>query len=152
MTKDNFQVYFAKKEDLETIYLIERESIKTFWTKKSIECEFSNPNYTYFVLKDKLENKVIGYIGFWKILDEIEIGNIAIDDEYRGQSLGYLLIEEVFDFAKKNKVKNIFLEVREGNKRAIKFYKNNGFLFLRKRKAYYSDNGEDALVMIRSLN
>lgn len=90
---------------------------------------------------------VAGYAVFWAVTDQGELGNVAVSAEFRGQGLGARLIEEVLDSAAARGVREIFLEVRKSNEGAQNLYKTFGFYEVGKRRNYYLQPVEDALVM-----
>ncbi len=92
-------------------------------------------------------NKLAGYISFYSTLDEAEILNLAVDPCSRKSGFGKALTAEAIKTCKINQVKNIFLEVRPSNIPALSIYTSLGFEKISRRKQYYPDNNEDALVM-----
>lgn len=94
-----------------------------------------------------IDNKVVGFIGMWIIVDEAEINTLSTATEFRKQKIGTLLLKYVIDYCKKEKVQSINLEVRESNEAAKKLYFNQGFKLNGERKNYYSNNGETALLL-----
>ncbi|MFA5034760.1 MAG: ribosomal protein S18-alanine N-acetyltransferase [Candidatus Margulisiibacteriota bacterium] len=105
------------------------------------ESIFREDEHKYLVAKDG--NKVVGYIGIEKILDETHIINMAVDPDYRGQGIAKRLMQHVL-----NDEDVFFLEVRASNETAKSVYERYGFKVISTRKQYYPDN-EDALVMRR---
>ncbi len=105
------------------------------------EAVFREDEHKYLLAKD--ENKVVGYIGIEKILDEVHIINMAVDPDYRQQGIGKRLMQHVL-----NDEEVFFLEVRVSNENAKKIYEKYGFKVINIRKGYYAD-GEDAFVMRR---
>jgi ribosomal-protein-alanine N-acetyltransferase len=87
---------------------------------------------------------LIGYAILLDSIDIFEIMKIAVDKRYRNQGIG----EELLRTISKELGKEIHLEVRESNLAAIRLYQKMGFKNLFKRKNYYGDTGEDALVMV----
>lgn len=83
---------------------------------------------------------------------EIEIYNIGVHREYRRKQVGKLLIDSLLKEIDKKYSASIWLEVRESNKAAIDFYKSNSFKFCYKRKNFYSNPYEDAIVMRLEIN
>ncbi|HEY0808838.1 MAG TPA: ribosomal protein S18-alanine N-acetyltransferase, partial [Longimicrobiales bacterium] len=90
---------------------------------------------------------IAGYAVFWAVMDQGELGNVAVDEEYRGRGIGSKLIKAVLERAHERSVHEIFLEVRKSNVRAQDLYKGFGFTEVGRRKNYYLEPLEDALVM-----
>lgn len=97
------------------------------------------------------EGAVYGLIAFRMIADEAEILNLAVDMSRRRQGTGSRLIEDVIAACKAASVRNIFLEVRESNEPARKFYARMGFTEADRRRQYYRQPVEDALVLVRKV-
>lgn len=132
--------------DIEDIYEIERASFPFPWTKGAFVHELTeNPYATYIGLE--LDGRLVGYGGFWLILDEAHITNIAVLPEYRGQKLGEALLKELIDRIIKKGAMRVILEVRISNTIAQNLYRKFGFEQCAIRKNYYSDNNEDAIIM-----
>ncbi|MDD5382883.1 MAG: ribosomal protein S18-alanine N-acetyltransferase [Candidatus Margulisbacteria bacterium] len=126
-----------KNRDIPAVVEIEKLSFK--YPKP--EAVFREDEHKYLVAKDN--DKVVGYIGIEKILDEEHIINMAVDPGYRGQGIGNRLMQHVL-----NDEDVFFLEVRVSNETAKKVYERYGFKVIDTRKGYYAD-GEDAYVMRR---
>lgn len=90
---------------------------------------------------------IIGYAGFWHIVDESHISTIAIHPDWRGRKLGELLVWVMARQAWRQKSRILTLEVRVSNQVAQNLYRKYGFEVLGRRKNYYRDNNEDALNM-----
>lgn len=131
--------------DLAQVAALERQCFSTPWSPKVFEEELENELALYFVAA---EGAVIcGYIGFWKIVDEGHITNVAVLEQYRGRGIGGRLIAQAIDTARAAGLKLLTLEVRRSNAPAIALYKKYGFVELGFRKRYYHDPEEDALIM-----
>ncbi|MCT4605077.1 MAG: ribosomal protein S18-alanine N-acetyltransferase [Marinisporobacter sp.] len=136
-------------EDIEDVFEVEQRSFSVPWTKDAFIAEIKyNEKARYVVLE--IEGKVLGYGGFWKILDEGHITNIAIDPDIRGKGYSHLIIEELLKIAQEEKIVGMTLEVRASNKVAQGLYEKYGFQSRGIRPKYYQDNGEDALIMWRN--
>ena len=131
--------------DIENVVEVERNSFTIPWSKESFENELKNNLALYLVAK--VEEKAVGYVGVWKILDEGHIKNVAVHPDYRGQSIGEALISELLSLCRKDGVLSFTLEVRKSNIIAQGLYKKFGFTEQGVRKKYYSDNNEDAIIM-----
>ena len=90
---------------------------------------------------------VIGFIGVWYMADEAHIVNIGVTREYQRRGLGELLLIGAVEHAQNRGVRMVTLEVRESNFIARILYRKYGFAERGLRKAYYSDNREDAVIM-----
>lgn len=90
---------------------------------------------------------ILAYSGFWIFVDEAHISTIAVRPEYRRRGLGELLIVTMIEDARGLRCKHMTLEVRASNVVAQKLYQKFGFEFVGRRKGYYTDNWEDALLM-----
>jgi ribosomal-protein-alanine N-acetyltransferase len=90
---------------------------------------------------------VVGYVGVWLMVDEAHIVAIAVRGDYRRRGLGELLLAQAIELALNNHQEVVTLEVRRSNLGAQALYEKYRFLHVGLRKRYYSDNGEDAVVM-----
>ncbi len=90
---------------------------------------------------------VLGYGGFWLIIDEAHICTLAVHPDWRGQGFGELLLLQMVDHATALNASVATLEVRTSNLVAQRLYRKYGFEVVGLRKGYYSDNHEDALIM-----
>ena len=97
------------------------------------------------------ERKIAGYSAFWFISREVHITNLAVHPQFRRQKIGERLLIELLKEAKLRRVKRALLEVRASNVSAQGLYKTFDFREVSTRKSYYSDTGEDALVMCKNL-
>ncbi len=131
--------------DIEQILEIERQSFQSPWSRAAFESELKNLLAHYLLLVE--DDKVIGYAGFWQILDEGHITNVALLPTYRGRGLAKRLIGQLIDRARQLNIVQMTLEVRPSNAVARQLYTSFGFSVEGRRPRYYSDSGEDALIM-----
>lgn len=131
-------------EHIDCVAKIEELCVDTPWGKGQIKKELENEKATYFCAVTN-EN-VVGYIGVWNIMDEGNITNIAVHPDFQKKGIGYALLEEMKNFAKKEKMLFLTLEVNEKNEKAISLYKKCGFEITGRRKKYYHNN-DDAILM-----
>ena len=115
------------------------------WSRDSFVSELNNKISSYYCAK--IDSKAIGYIGFWKIIDEAHITNLSVHPDFQGQKIAHKLLLQMIEECYKDKIKFITLEVRTSNARAIGLYEKFGFKSLGIRKNYYQDNNEDAFIM-----
>lgn len=90
---------------------------------------------------------VIGFAGIWMMIDEAHLVTIAVDPGQRGKGLGELLLVSMIDLSNILGAGKVTLEVRVSNHVAQSLYRKYGFKNEGVRRRYYSDNGEDALIM-----
>jgi ribosomal-protein-alanine N-acetyltransferase len=96
-------------------------------------------------------DKSVGYIIYWLLPREIDIHNLAVHPDFRRRGIGKTLLEAVIDEARRHAVDRVTLEVRKSNEAAKKLYQVLGFSAKGLRKGYYSDDGEDAVIMALDL-
>ena len=90
---------------------------------------------------------VVGYAGLWLMVDEAHITTVAVRRAFRGRGLGKVLMLAMMGLARDLGARMVTLEVRKSNAIAIKMYEELGFRQKGMRRRYYTDNGEDALIM-----
>ncbi|AGC69597.1 putative ribosomal-protein-alanine acetyltransferase RimI [Thermoclostridium stercorarium subsp. stercorarium DSM 8532] len=132
-------------EDIDRVLAVEKRSFTSPWSRLMFFDELENPRARYFVAE--ISGRIVGYTGFWIILDEGHITNIAVDPSYRRMKIGTRLMEKIIESARSSKLRALTLEVRKSNIAAISMYKKFGFKVEGLRKNYYSDTHEDALIM-----
>ncbi len=93
------------------------------------------------------KEQIIGIAGFWIMVDEAHITTVATRNAYRRQGIGERLLLEIIDTAARLHADVVTLEVRVSNKQAQALYEKYGFQKVGIRRAYYTDNGEDAVIM-----
>ncbi|MEG4455197.1 ribosomal protein S18-alanine N-acetyltransferase [Microcoleus sp. N9_A1] len=93
---------------------------------------------------------LIGLGCLWAILEEAHITILAIDPRFQGQGLGQALLWVLLTSANRRQLERATLEVRASNSIALSLYKKFGFKEAGRRKRYYADTGEDAVIMWRS--
>lgn len=146
---DNLIIDEMKKEDLDQIVKIEEQSFSDPWQKNFFFMDIENPSALPLVAK--LDQKVVGYICLWMILDEIQISNIAVTPELRKKGIGQKMIQKLLKMVEKKDFRRITLDVRMSNQPAINLYEKFGFQKVGQRKNYYRKPQEDALLMEKIL-
>jgi ribosomal-protein-alanine N-acetyltransferase len=138
----------ARKKDLEALWAIEQASFSHPWTRAMFQEELAKIPSTLYVLKEVPGKRVLGYSCFWSLSGELQLVNIAVRPDLRGQGLGGKLLNHLLLEAESREAEKIFLEVRSSNWAAIGLYERLGFKVLYRRPRYYTPEGEDALVMV----
>ncbi len=136
----------ATEKDLAQIFDIEKRTFLTYWSYEMLYEDICKTPISYYLVA--LENeKVLGYIGMWHVMDEGHILNVAIDTPYRNLKIGSILLKELLDYCKEIGIERVTLEVREHNEPALGLYKKFGFIEMGLRKNYYQDTNENAIIM-----
>ncbi|MBN2225609.1 MAG: ribosomal protein S18-alanine N-acetyltransferase [Deltaproteobacteria bacterium] len=136
-------------EDLDEVIEIEKSSFPTPWTlgifMREFELEFSH-RYVF-----DLAGGVAGYIVFWLIEGEVHIMSVAVRRDLRRLGIGTEVLKRSLEKAKEIGGRYVFLEVREYNDAGVGLYRKMGFRVVYKRRGYYTDTKEDALIMVRDI-
>lgn len=148
---NNIEVVQMTEEHLDGVIIIENLSFKIPWSRNSFTEELKTNKMAIYLVAVS-DKKVIGYGGMWKIIDEGHITNIAVHPEFRRSGAGSRIIEKLLELCGLNGIKSLTLEVRNSNLPAQKLYEKYGFRAEGVRKGYYTDTGEDALIMWRRLD
>jgi ribosomal-protein-alanine N-acetyltransferase len=131
--------------DIDGVLAVEQQSFTTPWSREGFVNEMNHELSYYLVLVEA--GNIIGYAGMWLIVDEAHVTNIAILPEYRGRKLGNKLMTALLEHAKARGATRMTLEVRASNEVAQGLYNKFGFTSQGRRRNYYTDNKEDALIM-----
>ena len=132
--------------DLPAVHAIERASFFPTWPEDAYRNELlTNKLATYLVAR--LDGVVVAFGGIWLMVDEAHITTFAVDPAWRRRSIGERLLVGLLDAAMVRRAREATLEVRLSNVAARRLYEKYGFRPVGIRPRYYSDNGEDALIM-----
>lgn len=133
--------------DVDAVCAIDQACFARPWPRSSYENEIKEnkcARYLVCVVNDQ----VVGFAGGWVVLDESQVTNIAILEPYRGHGYGKQLTKALLQYFSNLGAVCTTLEVRESNLRARHVYESLGFFRVGRRKKYYTDNGEDALLLL----
>lgn len=133
--------------DLPLVLDLEQRTFARPWSRGSFLMALASPQQIFFVVKEG--ERLLGYIGLWRMYDSVHITNIAVEPESRRQGIAWRLLEEAEQWACGMP---LTLEVRLGNSPARALYEKFGFEARGVRPGYYEDNGEDAVVMWKEFN
>lgn len=144
----NNKITFVKAdaEHVDEMHEIEEQVFPTPWSYNSLYEDVVNHKSAYYTV-GLVNGKVISYAGFWFVIDEAHITNVAVKPEFRRKGIGKKMMELLLAEAKRRGIVTISLEVRQGNTVARNLYTGLGFRANGLRKRYYQDNGEDAVLM-----
>jgi len=135
--------------DLDEVMAIERASFAYPWSSRFFHQEFE-VECARSILAE-MNGRIVGYVLFWLLPETVDIHNLAVRGEYRRRGVGRILLHKVIVEALGQSSARVTLEVRKSNLAAQKLYESAGFVATGVRKAYYSDDGEDALTMALDL-
>ncbi|HXB98477.1 MAG TPA: ribosomal protein S18-alanine N-acetyltransferase [bacterium] len=133
--------------DLDQVCAIERASFGTPWTRPLFEEELKRPQLCHWLVLDGPAGAVTAYGGFWLAVDEAHFTNIAVHPDWRGRGLGRRLLLALLEKARGLGCVRATLEVRPSNAAALGLYQSEGFSVAAMRPRYYTDDGEDALIL-----
>ena len=132
-------------EHIPQVAALERACFSRPWSEESLQSELWNDSAVIIVAESE-DGAVLGYAGLQTVLDEGYITNVAVDQTYRRQGIADELIAAFVRFGQA-KLAFLTLEVRASNAPAIALYAKHGFVEVGRRKNYYDDPKEDALLM-----
>jgi len=134
----------ARHEEIESLAAIDRGSPRP-WTVTAFENELGNRPPTVFVLRSS--GNAIAFVVTRRHPPEMDIINLAVAEEHRRRGFGRVLLGFLLQMARRDGVDRVFLEVRAGNQAARGLYRSLGFEETQKRKNFYEDPVEDAILM-----
>jgi ribosomal-protein-alanine N-acetyltransferase len=141
-----FMFRMMRYEDIPEVCAIEVEAFTSPWSEQAFMNELTQNQFAQYIVME-YEGRLIGYGGMWIIIDEAHVTNIAITGDFRGKKLGSRLMAEMALRAYRLGAGRMTLEVRVSNTVAQRLYEKFGFEAVGVRPGYYSDNGEDAIIM-----
>jgi [ribosomal protein S18]-alanine N-acetyltransferase len=98
------------------------------------------------------DRRALAFLIAWHVADELHVLNVATCPAARRRGLATALMNRSLEYAQQQQVRLILLEVRRSNRAAIRLYRKLGFTAMGVRPRYYSDNGEDAIEMVLTLD
>jgi ribosomal-protein-alanine N-acetyltransferase len=144
----DFDIRRLTYADLPQVISIERRAFPTPWSLAMFVLELSKPSG--ISLAAMLEGRLVGYLVCSRYDTVWHVMNVAVDDRLRRQGIATSMLDRLFELADKPG-EQYTLEVRTSNDAAIRLYERFGFRASGRRRAYYPDNREDALIMWRTV-
>ncbi len=132
--------------DLPGVQLIERSSFSTPWPAHAYRQELEGNRLAHYLVAT-LDRAIVGYGGIWVMVDEAHITTFAVHPGFRRRGIGERLLLALLDLSIARQAREATLEVRLSNLAARRLYEKYGFRPVGIRPRYYSDDGEDALIM-----
>ncbi|MEW6262668.1 MAG: ribosomal protein S18-alanine N-acetyltransferase [Thermodesulfobacteriota bacterium] len=136
--------------DLDQVMAIEQVSFRRPWTREGFLVELKRRPARCLVARQG--RNVCGYLVFWLIPPEIHVLNLAVRPDLRRRKIGRLLMEYMLEYGRDTGAGEVFLEVRTSNLAAQELYRSLGFSLSGRRRDYYAEDHEDALIMAFSLD
>lgn len=140
-------VRWVNREDLETVARLEEICFSIPWSNNAIEEAFDNELYRFVAAEEN--GVVVGYANFRIVADEGEIERVAVHPDFRRRGYGRKLMEAMVEYSRRKGVRDMTLDVRVNNEKAINLYESCGFVEEGRRKDYYREPTEDAIIMWR---
>jgi ribosomal-protein-alanine N-acetyltransferase len=138
-------------QHLQTIINLEKACFPAPWSEQALRGE-ALPRHYAWNLVVFVDGELRGYFFNWIVMDEMHLLNFAVHPDLQGRGLGGALLDWMLERAAEGGYHSVSLEVRESNQPARGLYESRGFKTIFRRRGYYPDNGEDALIMVRVLN
>ncbi len=143
-----------RHQDLDAVLEIERASFPTPWSRQAFVHELErNRVASLWVARAERPGdaagaaSVVGYLCLWAVADEVHVTNLAVDPAWRGEGIARLLLGTLLVRHRAAGARRAFLEVRPDNVEARRLYEGLGFHEVGRRRGYYVDTGEDALLL-----
>ena len=133
-------------DDLRAVHAIERASFTVPWPDDAYRNELLTNRLASYVVA-RAADTVVGFAGLWVMVDEAHVTTFAVDPRWRRRGVGERLLLALLHIAVARRAREATLEVRLSNMPARRLYEKYGFRPVGIRPRYYSDNGEDALIM-----
>jgi ribosomal-protein-alanine N-acetyltransferase len=133
--------------DLGSIESIETRAYRTPWSRSMFASELAKASS--ICLGAYEGEQLVGYCVNSRYVDAWHVMNVAVNPDYRRRGIATRLLERLFELTRDDQRRGYTLEVRISNTDAIELYETLGFVRQGIRRAYYTDNREDALIMWR---
>ena len=135
--------------DIDAVAALEAESFTNPWSRDTLVWELANSDVTRVYLLRDTDDRPIAFCIVWVIFDELHINTLAVSPAHRRQGLATRLLQEVMAEAALEGARRATLEVRESNTAALGLYAGLGFRVAARRREYYTNPPEDALILWR---
>jgi len=132
--------------DIPEVQAIERASFASPWPPQAYRAELETNRLASYVVA-RVDERIVAYGGLWLMADEGHITTFAVHPAWRRRRIGERLLLAMLDLAVDRGAREATLEVRLSNLPARRLYEKYGFRPVGLRPRYYSDDGEDALIM-----
>lgn len=134
-------------EDLDQVAEIEAVCMRPPWSKEGFFSFLIREESLFVVVEER--GTILGYAGMLRALDEGDVTNVVVRPDRQREGIGTFLFDGLLRIAQDLGVYTVHLDVREGNGVARRLYERAGFTPDGRRKGYYTDPVEDAILMSR---
>jgi [ribosomal protein S18]-alanine N-acetyltransferase len=143
-------------DDVAAVMAVDQLCFPSPWSENAYRSEMGNVSAHYIVARlpergfgaaAEGQGRLVGFAGAWIVMDEAHVTTIGVHPEYRRHGIGERLFAALLEEARERGVRRATLEVRESNRGAQALYARFGFIPIARRRRYYSDTDEDAIVM-----
>jgi ribosomal-protein-alanine N-acetyltransferase len=141
----------ATADDLPDVLALERTCYGDPWPASAFASLPGNARVFFTVAREDIRGSLTGYVVAWYVMDEGELANLAVAQDARGRGVGKVLLDAMLQDAASRSISSVYLEVRESNAAARKLYTTRGFEVIGRRKGYYRNPVEDALILRRTI-
>ena len=169
--RERLTIETMREADVPAVQLIERDIFSTPWPRNAYYRELASRNSAHYIVLRRAgpegdgtgpwparpasgsggsldeADEVVGYAGMWRMYDEAHVTTIGVRQGLQHSGYGRVLFAALIQAAYDMGAKWVTLEVRTSNENAMKMYEAFAFKVIGRRKGYYTDNGEDAIVM-----
>jgi [ribosomal protein S18]-alanine N-acetyltransferase len=135
-----------RPEDVPAVHEIERLSFRTPWPAYAFEQELRGNRLARYVVA-RAGDRVVGFAGVWLMVDDAHVTTFGVHPDWRRQGIGRQLLLNLAELSAVIGARRMTLEVRVSNEAAQALYRGFGFESVGRRPRYYTDDGEDALIM-----
>ncbi len=146
-----FKLEKMKPHHLTEVLGIEKVSFPQPWSRRSFLGELRENRFAHYYV-GIYDKQVVGYAGIWVIMGDAHITTVAVHPLYRRRKIGKFLMQHLLKVALKYGAERVTLEVRVSNKAARNLYETLGFCTIGRRKSYYTDTMEDAIIMHKEIS
>ena len=143
-----YEIVPMDRSHVSQVAQLEKKCFSAPWSEASLEAALFDPQAS-FIVAEAEDGYILGYAGLHVVLDEGYIDNVAVDEDARRHGVASALLDVFCRFGAAQ-LAFLTLEVRASNEAAIALYRKYGFVEAGRRKSYYSDPKEDALIMTRT--
>lgn len=142
----NMEIRRMTVEDIPSVVALDQMSFSLPWPERSFRFELTeNPASRCWVVEQ--DGRIAGMLVAWMLVDEAHIATIATHPDFRRRGIARNLLAYALRYMSREGAVTSFLEVRESNTAAQEMYRQFGYEAVGRRKRYYKDTDEDAILM-----